>query len=91
MSRFYQSARLWLLKGFVNDILISLEPRLSTIISGESLFNDGVSLILFVIILGITQKPGEGSFAEIPKIFAQEIVGGIIIVLILGFLGIFIL
>ena len=65
----------------------SIPPRLNTIISGESLFNDGIGLILFVIILGITKKPDVTSFVEILELFAHEVLGGITIGLILGFIG----
>ncbi len=64
-----------------------IPQRLNTIISGESLFNDGVGLILFVIILGITNKTGSTSFVEILHLFAQEVLGGIIIGVILGYIG----
>ena len=66
----------------------SMPPRLLTIISGESLFNDGVGLVLFVILSDMANPLTENlSFVEIMKLFAQEVLGGIAIGSLVGYAG----
>ncbi|MDE1235415.1 cation:proton antiporter [Vibrio aestuarianus] len=60
--------------------------RISTQIEGESLFNDGFGLVIFVTIFTIafgTETPTVGS---VTMLFAQEAMGGIIYGLTLGLL-----
>lgn len=60
--------------------------RISTQIEGESLFNDGFGLVIFVTIFTIafgTETPTVGS---VTMLFAQEAMGGIIYGLALGLL-----
>lgn len=65
-----------------------ISSGLNTIISGESLFNDAVGLILFVVFLNLAGEPGAGiSIKEILRLFGLEVLGGIAIGGIAGFLG----
>jgi CPA1 family monovalent cation:H+ antiporter len=65
-----------------------LPSNLETIISGESLFNDGIGLVLFITLLEITRTGAENiNFAKAVLIFVQEVFGGIALGAVTGFLA----
>ena len=65
-----------------------IPARLETIISGESMFNDAVGLILFVTLLSIAETPDATfSWGGTAKLFGQEVIGGVGIGMIAGFLA----
>lgn len=65
-----------------------IPARLNIIISGESLFNDAVGLVLFVTLLDIiNESSAPFSIGASLHLFAQEVLGGIIIGLITGYAG----
>ncbi|QEM09876.1 cation:proton antiporter [Mucilaginibacter rubeus] len=65
-----------------------LPANLETIISGESLFNDGIGLILFVIILEIARVGEEKiELAKVTVLIIKEIIGGAVAGAILGYIA----
>jgi len=65
-----------------------LPVSLETIISGESLFNDGLGLVLFITILEFIQSGIDNiNVAKTLLLFAQEVFGGIVLGLALGYVA----
>lgn len=58
--------------------------RLSMQVEGESLFNDGVGLVIFTTIFAVAFGGQEPTFGGVMGLFLQEAIGGILYGLVLG-------
>ena len=65
---------------------VAVPPRLTTIVEGESLLNDGVALVIFNLVLRV-QETGSITWTEGVQTLVVVIVGGSLVGLAIGYLS----